>query len=455
MNALLTDLYELNMVASYLRRGMEGAATFSLFVRRLPATRGFIVAAGIESSLDFLEQLHFEEDDLHYLREVLGFRPADVEAFRRFRFTGDVWAIPEGRIALAGEPLLEVTAPLPEAQLVETFLLNRVTFESTIASKAARCVIAAAGRDCVDFSFRRTQGIEAGIDVSRLSAMVGFAATSNVEAARRYGLTAAGTMAHSYIEAFRNEAEAFRAFAEDFPGRVTFLVDTYDTITGVRNAIAVMKELELGLEGRLGIRLDSGDVAKLSVKARRMLDQAGLGNVRIFASGSLNELAIDDLVRGGAPIDAFGVGTQMGVSADYPYLDTAYKMVLYQGRPVMKLSRDKISAPGRKQVFRRSKPFSDVLGLRDEPVPSGRHRLLEPLMKSGRRIAGRQHWSRSLELFQSGLASLPAGAKDIRAPKPPTMRSTEALRKLTADTRRKLIPSPAGGGRGRGSVRSD
>jgi nicotinate phosphoribosyltransferase len=444
MNALLTDLYELNMVASYLRRGMQGAATFSLFVRRLPATRGFIVAAGVESSLDFLEQLRFEEDDLRYLREVLDFRPADVEAFKRFRFTGDVWAIPEGRIALAGEPLLEVTAPLPEAQLVETFLLNRVTFESTIASKAARCVIAAAGRDCVDFSFRRTQGIEAGIDVSRLSAMVGFAATSNVEAARRYGLMAAGTMAHSYIEAFRSEAEAFRAFAEDFPGRVTFLVDTYDTVTGVRNAIAVMKELELGLEGRFGIRLDSGHLAQLSLKARRMLDQAGLKHVRIFASGSLNEIAIDDLVRGGAPIDAFGVGTQMGVSADYPYLDTAYKMVMYEGRPVMKLSRDKISAPGRKQVFRRSQPFSDVLGLRDEPVPSGRQRLLEPLMKNGKRTAGRQRWPRSLELFQSDLPSLPAGARSIRAPMPPTARSTEALRNLTADTRRKLARSPAG-----------
>src|SRR5712692_10168385 len=346
MNALLTDIYELNMVASYLRRGMDGTATFSLFVRRLPATRGFVVAAGVESCLDFLEQLHFEEDDLRYLGEVLGFKPADLEAFRRLRFTGDVWAIPEGRIALAGEPLLEVTASLPEAQLVETFLLNRVTFESTIASKAARCVIAAAGRDTVDFSFRRTQGIEAGIDVARLSAMVGFAATSNVEAARRFGLTASGTMAHSYIEAFPSEADAFRAFAKDFPGRVTFLVDTYDTVTGVKNAIAVMREL--GLEGRLGIRLDSGDMAQLSMKARRLLDRAGLKHVRIFASGSLNELAIDDLVRGGAPIDAFGVGTQMGVSADYPYLDTAYKMVLYQDRPVMKLSRDKVSAPGRK-----------------------------------------------------------------------------------------------------------
>ena len=444
VNALLADLYELNMVASYLRRGMDGAATFSLFVRRLPATRGFSVAAGVESCLDFLEQLRFEEDDLRYLGEVVGFAPADIDAFRRFRFTGDVWAIPEGRIALAGEPLLEVTAPLPEAQLVETFLLNRVTFESTIASKAARCVIAAAGRDTVDFSFRRTQGIEAGIDVARLSAMVGFAATSNVEAARRYGLTAAGTMAHSYVEAFRSELQAFRAFAEDFPARVTFLVDTYDTITGVRTAIAVIRELEL--EGRLGIRLDSGDLAQLSIKARRLLDQAGLKGVRIFASGSLNELAIDDLVRGGAPIDAFGVGTQMGVSADYPYLDTAYKMVLYEGRPIMKLSRDKVSAPGRKQVFRRGKPFSDVLALRDEPVPSGRRRLLEPLMRSGRRTAGRQPWSRSLELFQSDLALLPASAKDIRAPKPPKVRSTEALRKLTADTRKELIPSPAGGG---------
>src|SRR6266850_824265 len=265
MNALLTDLYELNMVASYLRRGMDGTATFSLFVRRLPATRGFIVAAGVESCLDFLEQLAFDEEDLRYLGEGLGFTPADVEAFRRFRFTGDVWAISEGRIALAGEPLLEVTAPLPEAQVVETFLLNRVTFESTIASKAARCVIAAA----------------------RLSAMVGFAATSNVEAARRFGLTAAGTMAHSYVEAFASEAEAFRAFAEDFPGRVTFLVDTYDTITGVKNAIAVMHELELGLEGRLGIRLDSGDLAQLSLTARRLLDRAGLKQVRIFASGSL------------------------------------------------------------------------------------------------------------------------------------------------------------------------
>src|SRR6266699_1477372 len=279
------------MAASYLRRDMTGTATFSLFVRALPAMRGFLVAAGVESCLDLLQDFRFEEDDIRYLRETQGYAEGDLEAFRRLRFTGDVWAIPEGRVALAGEPILEVTAPLPEAQLVETLSLNQVTFETTIASKAARCVIAARGRDVVDFAFRRTQGIEAGIDVARLSAMVGFAATSNVEAARRYGLTAAGTMAHSYVEAFQSELQAFRAFAEDFPGRVTFLVDTYDTMIGVRNAIAVIKELGLGLEGRVGIRLDSGDMAQLSVKARRLLDQSGLANVRIFASGSLNELA--------------------------------------------------------------------------------------------------------------------------------------------------------------------
>ena len=436
MTPLLTDLYELNMVASYLRRRMNGMATFSLFARRLPATRGFIVAAGVESCLDFLEQLAFAEDDLRYLGDALGFTAADLEAFRRFRFSGEVWAIPEGRIAFAGEPLVEVTAPLPEAQLIETFLLNRVTFESTIASKAARCVIAAAGRDAVDFSFRRTQGIEAGIDVARLSAMVGFAATSNVEAARRYGLAAAGTMAHSYVEAFASEVEAFKAFAQDFPGRVTFLVDTYDTVSGVKHAIAVIHQLEL--EGALGVRLDSGDLGELSRKARRVLDRAGLDQVRIFVSGSLDELAIEDLVRTGAPIDSFGVGTQMGVSADHPYLDSAYKLVVYNHRPVMKLSSHKVSAPGRKQVFRRLKPFGDVLGLRDEALPPGRERLLEPLMSKGKRRSSRATLSQSRARFEADLAALPQGARDLRVPKPPPVRLSDALRRLTAETRRGL-----------------
>ena len=436
MNALLTDLYELNMVASYLRRGMNEAATFSLFVRRLPETRGFLVSAGVESCLDFLEALRFEERDLQYLRDQLGFKPADLEAFRRLRFTGDVWAIPEGRIAFAGEPLVEVTAPMPEAQLIETYLLNQVTFETTIASKAARCLIAAAGRDLVDFSFRRTQGIEAGIDVARLSAMVGFSATSNVEAARRFGLVAAGTMAHSYVEAFSSQAEAFRAFAQDFPGRATFLVDTYDTIAGVKDAIAVIQEL--GLAGRLGIRLDSGNLGDLARRARRLLDRAGLPHVRILASGGLDELEIDGLLRAGAPIDAFGVGTKMGVSADHPYLDTAYKLVRYADRPVMKLSRGKVTAPGRKQVFRRWRPFGDMVGLFDEAAPARHQALLEPVMIGGRRSNAHAAVAESRRRFEEDFSALPAAARDLRSPQSPSVRFSPELRRLSAETRREL-----------------
>ncbi|MGA7910520.1 MAG: nicotinate phosphoribosyltransferase [Candidatus Dormiibacterota bacterium] len=436
MNALLTDLYELNMVASYMRRGMNKPATFSLVVRRLPESRGFLVAAGVESCLDFLEGLRFEERDLHYLRDQLGFKAADLDAFRRLRFTGDVWAIPEGRIAFAGEPLVEVTAPLPEAQLIETYLLNQVTFETTIASKAARCVIAAAGRDLVDFSFRRTQGIEAGLDVARLSAMVGFGATSNVEAARRFGLLAAGTMAHSYVEAFSSQADAFRAFAQDFPGRATFLVDTYDTIGGVKDAIAVIKEL--GLAGGLGIRLDSGNLDDLARLSRRLLDRAGLPHVRILASGGLDELEIDDLVRAGAPIDAFGIGTRMGVSADHPYLDTAYKLVRYADRPVMKLSRGKVTFPGRKQVFRRRRPFGDMVGLFDEAAPARHQPLLEPLMIGGRRSNAHAAVAESRRRFEEDLSILPVAARDLRSPQPPSVRFSPELRQLSAETRREL-----------------
>ena len=436
MNALLTDLYELNMVASYLRRNMNGQATFSLFVRRLPEARGFLVAAGIEGCLDYLEQLRFEDDDLRYLGEVLKFRPSDLEAFKAFRFTGDVWAVPEGRLVFAGEPLVEVIAPLPEAQLIETFLLNRVTYETTIASKAARCVIAAGGKDLIDFSFRRTQGIEAGLDVARLSALVGFVGTSNVEGARRYGLTASGTMAHSYIEAFPSELEAFHAFAEDFPGRTTFLADTYDTPSGIKNAIAVIQEL--GLQGRIGVRIDSGDLLSLSMQARQMLDHAGLRGVRVIASGGLDEFQIDELVSAGAPIDAFGVGTRMGVSADYPYLDTAYKLVDYAGRPVMKLSRDKVTEPGRKQVFRKRDPFGDMVGLFDEPAPDGLEPLLEPLMTNGRRAHPRPTLSESRRCFEEDLAVLPASARRINGPEAPDVETTDRLRRITSETKRGL-----------------
>ncbi|HTQ93533.1 MAG TPA: nicotinate phosphoribosyltransferase [Streptosporangiaceae bacterium] len=385
---LLTDLYELNMAVSYLRRGMTGPATFSLSVRRLPAERGFLIAV------------------------------------------------------FAGEPLVEVTAPIAEAQLAETVLLNHITFQTSIASKAARCALAARGAQLVDFSFRRTQGIEAGLAVARASAIAGFTATSNTEAARRYGLTAAGTMAHSYVESFGSEERAFTAFAEDFPGSTTFLVDTYDTEQGVRTAIDVA--LRLRLPGPVGVRLDSGDLAALAVRARRLLDDAGLPDARIFASGGLDEHAIAALVARGAPIDAYGVGTKMGVSADAPYLDGAYKLVAYRGRPVMKLSQGKATWPGAKQVHRGR--AGDQLSLREESGPRGHEPLLTEVMRDGRRLGPPEPLAQARRRCAASLAGLPATARTLRKPTPVPVTISPALaalrRQLVRDLRGRLDAEP-------------
>ena len=435
--ALLTDLYELNMAASYLRRSMTGRATFSLFVRDLPPGRGFLVAAGLPDCLQFLEDFSFTPQDLDYLRQARGYGEETLRAFAGLRFTGDMWAVPEGHVVFPGEPLLEVTAPVAEAQLAETVLLNHVTFQTAVATKAARCVLAAGGAQLVDFSFRRTQGIDAGFAVARASAIAGFSATSNVAAARRYGLTAAGTMAHSFIEAFGDERAAFAAFAADFPGLTTFLVDTYDTGRGVRNAIEVTRRLRLS--GPIGVRLDSGDLAALARMARAMLDDAGLADARIFASGSLDEYAIAGLVAAGAPIDAYGVGTKMGVSADAPYLDSAYKLVAYDGRPVMKLSAGKTSPPGAKQVYRG--PDGDVLALRDEPPPPGHEPLLVPVMREGRRLGAPEPLAAAQRRCRSALARLPPPARALRDPEPVPVQISEQLTVLqdqvTRDLRRR------------------
>ncbi len=428
--ALLTDLYELNMAASYLRRDMTGPATFSLFVRNLPPLRGFLVAAGLEACLAALETFSFDEDELGYLRTI-GFDEQDIEAFRGVRFDGEVWAVPEGRIVHAGEPLMEITASLPAAQLVETLLLNQVTLHTTVATKAARYRLAAPGTDLVDFAFRRTHGREAAMAVARASAIVGFSSTSNVEAARRYGLEVAGTMAHSFIEAFPSELDSFRAYAEDHPERTTFLVDTYETLQGVRNAIEVVREMQL--TGRLGVRLDSGDLLELSRATRKLLDEAGLTQVRIFASGGLDELEVQDLVADGAPLDAFGIGTQMGVSADAPYVDSVYKLVDIDGRPVLKLSAGKATAPGRKQVWRG--PEGDVLALRDEPGVTGAEPLLEPVMRAGVRAGSAPMLDEMRARFDADLAALPATARLLRDAVPVEVRPSAALVALTASTR--------------------
>ncbi|MFC7483319.1 nicotinate phosphoribosyltransferase [Luedemannella flava] len=296
------------MAASYLRRGMTAPATFSLFARRLPRRRGFLVAAGLSDALAFLEQFRFDDDELAYLRTVVGLDEGALRALGGLRFTGDVWAVPEGRVVGADVPLLEVTAPIAQAQLVETGLLNVLTFATVVATKAARCRIAAGGADLIDFAFRRTHGVDAAMAVARASAIAGFAATSNVEAARRYGLRAAGTMAHSYVQAFGDERAAFRAFALDFPDRPVFLVDTYDTLAGVHHAVEVVDEVRP--VGPVGIRLDSGDFDALARASRAILDAAGHSSARIIASGGLDEDSIATLVAGGAPINAYGVGTR-------------------------------------------------------------------------------------------------------------------------------------------------
>lgn len=434
-DATTTDLYEVTMAMSYLREGMTRPATFSLFVRDMPPDRGFLVAAGLESSLDFLSGFRVDAEDVDAFASALHRPPRDLAPLLGMEFTGQVRAVPEGRIVLAGEPLLEVTAPLPQAQLVETYVLNQVNHQTTIASKAARCVLAAAGHPVVDFSLRRTHGPQAGFQAARLSAMVGFAGTSNVAAATAEGLSAVGTMAHSYIEAFGTEEAAFRAFARTHPGPVTLLVDTYDTEEGVRVAARVLRDLDRGPGS--AVRLDSGDLGALALRARDLLDEGGLPDVRIIASGGLDEDGLDGLVRSGAPIDVYAVGTRVGVSADAPFLDSAYKMVEYDGRPVMKLSSAKVTAPGQKQVFRRP-GYADVIGLRDERPPEEGAPMLETVMRNGRRTVERPTLDESGERFAADLAGLPPAARRIQAPLAPRARTSERLTALADQVRRRI-----------------
>jgi nicotinate phosphoribosyltransferase len=433
--AQITDLYEVSMALSYLRRRMTAPATFSLFVRDLPPGRGFLVAAGLEPVLDALPDLRVDEDDVAVFASALGRPRRDLEPLLGLRFTGDIRAVPEGRVALAGEPLLEVTGPLPEAQFLESYLLNQVCHQTAVASKAARCVIAAAGRPVIDFSLRRTHGVEAGMQAARLGALVGFAGTSNVAAAAAYGLSAFGTMAHSYVEAFTDEEAAFRAFMADHPGPVTLLVDTYDTTAGTITAARVLQEA--GPPDGCAIRLDSGDLARSAVGARRILDGYGLAAVRIIASGGLDEYRIDELVRSGAPIDVFAVGTRVGVAQDAPSLDAAYKLVEYDGRPMMKLSAGKETSPGAKQVFR-GPHTEDLVARSDETPPPGTCGLLKTVMSRGRRLGAPRSPQRARTAFETDLADLPPAARRIAEPRAPRARQSELLREYTAVTREVL-----------------
>jgi nicotinate phosphoribosyltransferase len=414
---LLTDLYELTMTASYFRHQMFAPATFSLFIRRYPPDRGYFVSAGLEDVLDFLESFRYTQEDLDYLNTTGMFSPDFLHYLTTVRFTGSVRAIPEGRLFFLDEPILEVTAPIPEAQLVETFVINAINLPVTIATKAARCTYASQGRNLVDFSLRRTQGRDAGLKVARASYIAGFTATSNVLAARLYDIPVSGTMAHSFITSFEEEADAFRAFAETFPENTVLLIDTYDTVSGAEKAVKVAKEMERQGKKLLGVRLDSGDMAALSQEVRAILDSGGLSEVRVLASGGFDEFKIAKALERGAKIDGFGIGTKMGVSADAPYTDIAYKLVQYDSRPVLKLSTGKKTLVGEKQVFRVRKGnrlSRDIIALRHEELEG--EPLLESVMENGVRTHGSEPLAGIRDRFQREFETLDEACKALGNP---------------------------------------
>lgn len=416
--ALLTDLYQLTMMQAYWREGLTAPATFDLFVRRLPNERNVLLAVGLEDALDSLEALRFSDADLRFLGGRPELHPAFLDYLRAFRFSGDVRAVPEGTPVFHTEPLLEVTAPLPEAQLVETFLLNQLTVQTVLASKALRVVHAAAGRTVADFGMRRMHGADAAMKGARAFYIAGVDATSNVQAGAVYGIPITGTMAHAYIEAHASETEAFRAFAELYP-ETTLLVDTYDTIEGVRRVIRLAEAWGEDFRVR-ALRLDSGDYASLSRTVRAMLDAAGLDGVQLFVSGGLDEHRVADLVAAGAPIDGFGVGTRMGTSSDAPTVDTVYKLVAYAGEGRMKLSSGKATLPGRKQAFRQfdgGAAVRDVIGLADEGLAG--EPLLLPVMRDGARLAAPDALPVMRERARRELARLPDRLRSLDPADPP------------------------------------
>jgi nicotinate phosphoribosyltransferase len=416
---LLTDLYELTMAASYLENGMTDPATFSLFIRKYPASRSYFVAAGLQDFLDHVVNFHLSESDLAYLDGTGTFSNEFLNYLKHMRFTGSIRAMGEGTIFFMDEPILEVTAPIIEAQILETFVINTINLQSMIATKAARCTHAARGRGLVDFSLRRTHGIDAGLKVARSSYIAGFAATSNVLAGKLYGIPIAGTMAHSYISSFGDEIEAFRAFARSFPKKTVLLIDTYDTVAGARKAAIVGEEMAKGGNKLLGVRLDSGDMTRLSQQVRNVLDEAGLDETEIFASSSFDEYKIARTIKGGAKIDAFGVGTKMGVSADAPYFDIVYKLVQYGDRPIMKLSTGKVNLAGKKQVFRRTHGqghlAEDIIGTADEAVGQASP-LLETVVEDGKLLRAHPTLDEIRERFRKNFQALDEKYKALNEP---------------------------------------
>jgi nicotinate phosphoribosyltransferase len=442
--SMFTDLYELTMCASYFDNKRFEPATFDLFIRRLPPNRSYFLFAGLEQVLLFLEKVRFTEEHINFLKKQ-GFKNEFLEYLKNLKFTGEVWSIPEGTLAFPNEPLIRVTAPIIEAQLIETFILNTVNLQTTIATKASRVVSAAKGRTVIEFGLRREHGTDAGMKVARSGYIAGCNGTSNVLAGMEYGIPTFGTMAHSFVMLFKREVDSFRAFVKTFPDKSTLLIDTFDDIKGAEKAAIVAKELEEKGFKLGGVRLDSGDLAELSKKIRELLDKNGLNYVKIFASGDLDEYKVEKLLKEGAKIDAFGVGTKMGTSADRPYVDIIYKLsekTNEKGKasPIMKLSKGKATLPGRKQVFRFKDEMGsfvkDVIALESEKIDG--EPLLVKVMEKGKIAYDLPSLEEIRKRALEGLSKFPDKYKKLKgAPRYPVELSL-GLKKLIKELRRKL-----------------
>jgi nicotinate phosphoribosyltransferase len=433
--ALATDLYELTMAAAYFDNYETGEATFELFVRTFPRNRSYLIAAGLEQATEYLKQLKFKEEHVDFLRRNPAFKNVSNNFFdylMNFRFSGDLWSIPEGTVFFTDEPVLRVTAPMIEAQILETYLLSVINFETLIATKASRVVQSARGKDVVEFGSRRAHGPEAGLLAARASYIGGCVGTSNVLAGYLFGIPTYGTMAHSFVMNYDSEEEAFQRFCKVFPSNRSLLIDTYDTLEGVRKAVSS------GLAPSL-VRLDSGDRYDLSVKVRKILDDSGLKNTKIFVSGDLDELALDDLASRGAPIDSFGVGTELVTSRDDPALSGIYKLVSVRrdGKTIhrAKTSEGKRTLPGAKQIYRRysSNGYldSDVLALEEEQAPAGMVPLLTKVFSNGRIVGNLPNINDIRHKAVKEIATLPAQYKSLTICEKPPVSLSPKLQQLT------------------------
>ncbi|HWQ40358.1 MAG TPA: nicotinate phosphoribosyltransferase [Burkholderiales bacterium] len=443
-SALLTDLYQLTMLLAYREQGMTDTAVFEFFVRKLPRGRNFLIAAGLEQVLHFLENLRFTDEELDWLRAERRFSAGFVNDLRGLRFTGDVHAMPEGTIFFPHEPILRVTAPLPEAQLVETRIINLLQLQTMVAAKAARCVLAAPDKLLVDFGLRRAHGAEAGLLAARAAYLAGFGGTATVLAGQRFGIPLYGTMAHSFVQAHTDETLAFEHFARAHPENTVLLIDTYDTEAGAAKVVALARKLKQeGIMVR-AVRLDSGDLADHARKVRRILDEGGFPHIRIFASGGLDERILHDLLAAGAPIDGFGVGTSLVTSEDAPALDCAYKLQEYAGLARRKRSEGKATWPGRKQVYRHhdadGRIAADTIALETETFPG--EPLLQPVMKGGRRLADPEPLNTIRDRALAAMTRLPPALRRLEPAEPLPVTISPGLKALAAEVDRLGLASP-------------